>query len=278
MERSGLIVTTGACAIALALPCASPAKTDEVLPSAKRPHSRAAVYVHRDVVVRRMLFTGRRVAGRIHGTIGFAVENRSRTDRAVVLRAGRCTRGRLGYPTCPSAHRIRILVRAGGRRSVFRRVVLRQPPPRQDTIELSVTASDRARPPYGSSRHLGNLLLRGRAWREIVPTWFRYDAARRPAGPEIVRARLDVPALSRSAIRPTLAWQARGIGDLTTTLLACPRHDPCIGPLATRTWTGPATAGLQERPVVRAAGAKGVLMDVAHGDDSLLQIVLPWPI
>lgn len=270
-----LAALTLTCGIAIVLPGAVAAQVEQNLPSAKRPHSRAAVYVHRDVVVRRMLFRGRRTGQRIVGTVGFAVENRSETDRTVELRVGRCTGGQLSYPTCPSAHRFLVRVPANGRRSAFRQVVLRQPPPREDTIELSVTFPG-ARPPYGTSSHLGNLLLRGRAWRHSASPWYRYDTPRRTTGPEILRGRVDVPGLSSASARPVMSWAASGSGALTSTLQACQRIDPCLGSLVTRTWSTNAT--FQRRVVVRARGAEGLRLDVTHGDERVLQVVLPWPL
>jgi hypothetical protein len=269
-----LAALTVTCGTAIVLPGGVGAQVEQDLPSAQRPHSRAAVYVHRDVVVRRMLFEGRRRGRRIVGTVGFAVENRSDSDRTVELRVGRCTGGQLSYPTCPSAHRFLVRVPANGRRSAFRHVALRHPPPREDTIELSVTFPG-ARPPFGTSSHLGNLLLRGRAWRRPASTWYRYDTPRRTTGPEILRGRVDVPRLSSASARPVMSWAAGGSGLLTSTLQACQRIEPCVGALASRTWT--TRASFRRRVVVRARGAEGLRLDVTYGDERVLQVVLPWP-
>jgi hypothetical protein len=189
--------------LVLAVPvsaAAAPARGDAATAS---PHSRAAVYVHQGIVVRRMLFRGQRIEDWIAGEIGFAVENRSDEDRTVALRVGRCTSGTRRDPVCPSAYKIAVRVPAGGRRSVFRGVKLRQPPARQDAVELSVTLPG-ALPPFGTSSELGNLLLGGRAWRGSDDTWYRYDTPREKSGPEVLRARLA----GNTALTIVLPWPA----------------------------------------------------------------------
>lgn len=266
-----------ACGSAIALPGAVAATTEQNLPSAVRPHSRAAVYVHRDVVVRKMRFQGHRQDRWIFGGVNFAVENRSDTDRTVELRVGRCTGGQLSYPTCPSAYVFPVRVPAHGRRLVWHSVRLRQPPPRQDTIELSVTFPG-ARAPFGTSRHLGNVLLRGRAWRQGSSEPYGYRTPRRTTGPEILRGRVDVPALSSTSVRPLIAWQAGGSAELTTTLQACQRVSlACVTPLATRTWDTSAAA-FQRRVIVRARGPEALRLDVTNGDETVMQVQLPWPL
>jgi hypothetical protein len=82
------VILGGLVALAVAPPTAAGA-ADEPIPSQLRPHSRVATYEHGGMVVRRLLFTGHRSSHRIVGTMGVAVENRSRTTRTVELRIGR---------------------------------------------------------------------------------------------------------------------------------------------------------------------------------------------
>ena len=271
----------GALALAaLAVPPAAPA-ADDPIPSSKRPHSRAATYVRDGIVVRRLLFQGRRVGAHIVGTMGAAVENRSQTARTVHLRIGRCTRGRLSRPVCPSARVVALRIPAGRRVSAIRHVRLRQPPPREDAIELSVTRPG-ARAPYGHVSNHGSLLLRGRAWRSGRSVWYGLQAARAVAGEEVLRAVVDVPATARTRIRPVIAWEgtATAAAPWLTAARLCAFPVGCDLTPETRRWSTAATPGrvaFQERPSFTGESAV-VRVTVQSPGGRLLTVDLPRPL
>jgi hypothetical protein len=265
--------------IAVGLPPAAAA--DQRISSSHRPHTRVATYQRGGVIVRRLLFQGHRSSHRIVGTMGVAVDNRSRTTRTVQLRIGRCRGGPLARPVCPSARSVLLRIPSQRRISAFRRVRLRQPSTRDDQIEVSVTRPG-ARPPISHAFNYANLLLRGRAWRSGASTWYGLQAGRAIVGEAVVRAVVDVPATARSSIRPSIAWSGTAAGGTpwVTAVRLCATSFGCDAAPEARRWTTMATTGrvaFQERPSFTANSASvQVTVDGGHG--RLLTVDLPRPI
>ncbi|HYF24651.1 MAG TPA: hypothetical protein VD931_02830 [Baekduia sp.] len=261
---------------------AAPAAAGAGRDSAHRPHTSVRAHQHDGLRPSRLEAQVARADGRLRVRAMVGLVNLQPRPRTVHLRIGRCTGGTTGTPGCPTARRIALRIRPRTAATFVRATTLRQPPPRTDRIELSLTTSARAQPPYGVSRHLGALLLRGTAWRGPLGGQ-RFGAALTAVeGVEPVRLVLDGAGVTPDVLRPQVLWQARA-GDrasrLATRLSPCDLTGRCRELTAAKAVAaGPRATTFARRPTLRRGQARAYALRVtAPRGGVVLRARLPWP-
>ena len=244
------------------------------IPPPQRPHSRVVTYDRGVVHVTRLTMSVTRSAGRLHVLVDLAATNESSRVLDRVLRIGRCTGGAPAAPVCPAAVTIRVTLAPGASREYVRRVTLRQPPARPDTIQAALVAPE-ASQPYGFHSD-GLLLLKGGAWRGTGAG--RDYGVQFAAGTAARRLNFDVPLIARDHAYIDVKWTGTAAPEGVPTAIS-----RCIGSACTptalapaRSRSGPQEFGNRFDFTRRGADALGLTVG-APGQAPLVQAALPWP-
>jgi len=244
------------------------------IPPPQRPHSRVVTYDRGVVHLTRLTMSVTRSAGRLHARVDLAATNESSRVLDRVLRIGRCTGGAPAAPVCPAAVTIRVTLAPGASREYVRRVTLRQPPARPDTIQAALVAPE-ASQPYGFHSD-GLLLLKGGAWRGTGAG--RDYGVQFAAGTAARRLNFDVPLIARDHAYIDVKWTGTAAPAGVPTAIS-----RCIGSACTptalapaRSRSGPQEFGNRFDFTRRGADALGLTVG-APGQAPLVQAALPWP-
>jgi hypothetical protein len=272
--RTRLLVLLAACSTVGVI--SVPAGAETLRPSQKRPHTEVVIRDSYNVAVDRLSANVQPDHGRLRVRIDFSARSRS-GRRAVLLRAGRCVRGPLSFPSCPPAYSHRMVLRPNRTVHVTATALLRRPSRSQDAIRIAVTrpgASSRTRP-------IAELFLRGNAWGKLAGTDFGYAVHSRP-GVDIRAVRAYGPGLSTERLRPTFTWTVTSASALAVKTV----ESPCLESAPTcpvREFPAnlrPAQpASFFDRSTLSRGSASIYTFSLIPGDSNVPLFVtrLPWP-
>jgi hypothetical protein len=267
--------TTVVVAISLG-PLALPASAETLRPTQSRPHTAVVIRDSYDVATERLSAHVRPDHALLRVSIDLSAHSRSGT-RTVVLRAGRCVRGELSAPSCPSSYTRRIKLYPNKTVHFTGNAVLRRPPKRQDAIRMVVTRPGRQ---SGKTRPIAELTLRGGAWGgKLAGTDFGYAIHTR-AGVDIRTVRADAAGVSTERMRGTFFWQASSTNALSgkTLILPCVQGS-CTAREAPATFAPGQPASFFQRPTLVRNGASTYAFQLVTTDTNapLFVVQLPWP-
>jgi hypothetical protein len=269
------ILVAGAAAAAVAL--SVPAGAETLRPTQSRPHSAVVVRDSYNVAVDRLSANVQPDHGRLRVRIDFSARSRS-GKRAVILRAGRCVRGALSFPSCPPAYSHRFVLYPSKTVHITTNAFLRRPGKRQDAIRISVTIPGKVQ---GGTRSIAELFLRGSAWRKLAGTDFGYAIHAR-AGIGIRAVRAYGAGVSTERLRGTFTWQATNSTDIAakTVISPCFEGAPkCAVRETPVTLQAGQGASFFERPTLLRKGASVYTFQLIATDTNTPLFVtrLPWP-
>jgi hypothetical protein len=273
-KRTLIALAAAALTASLALPAGA---AEKLRPTQSRPHSAVVIRDSYNVIVDRLSANVQSDKRRLRVRIDFSARSRS-GKRAVILRAGRCVRGQLSSPSCPSAYSRRVVLYPDKTVHVTSNAFLRRPSKRQDAIRISVTIPGKV---AGGMRPIAELFLRGSAWRKLAGTDFGYAIhARTGIGIRAVRA--YGAGVSSERLRGTFTWQANSAANLNATTVISPCFEGPAKCTVNETST-PLVAGeggsFFSRPTLSRNGASIYTFQLIATDTNTPLFVtrLPWP-
>ncbi|MEA2380150.1 MAG: hypothetical protein QOH72_121 [Solirubrobacteraceae bacterium] len=252
----------------------APAATAGAQSPATRPHSKVVTYDRGDVRIQRLQMAVTRSGGRLHATVNLTVRNESRRSVRRELQVGRCTGGEAAAPVCPASATFRVRLAPGAVGSITRRVTLRQPSSRTDSIQAALVAAG-TKQPFGF-RSDGLLLLKGGAWRG-AGAGRTYGVAFGP-GDGARRLNFDIPVTGPDRARIDVKWQGPAAPTGATTTISRCAGAACaptqLRPARSR--SGPQLFGNRFAFSRGAATSVGLRAATADGT-ALFDAELPWP-
>ena len=267
----------GCVALGAAVAFSVPAGAETQRPTQSRPHSAVVIRDSYNVAVDRLSANVQPDHGRLRVRIDFSARARSTDKRAVVLRAGRCVRGPLSSPSCPSAYSRRVVLYPDKTVHVTTNAFLRRPGKHQDAIRISVTIPGKVK----GARPIAELFLRGSAWRKLAGTDFGYAIHSR-AGVAIRALRAYGAGVSSERLRGTFTWQATSSANLDAKTIISPCFEGAPKCAVDETPTpliGGQGGDFFARPTLFRRGASIYTFQLVATDNNVPLFVtrLPWP-